>query len=58
MIKLSEISPKAPKHFVKEEIKEQTKDLFQKIGDLQNLIYAEKKHSVPFILLLSKTYCL
>ena len=39
MIKLSEISPRAPKHFVKEEIKEQTKDLFQKIGDLQNFIH-------------------
>ena len=50
MIKLSEISPRAPKEFEKEDIKEQTKELFQKIGDLQNLLYAEKKHSVLIVL--------
>ena len=50
MIKLSEISTRAPKEFEKEDIKEQTKELFQKIGDLQNLLYAEKKHSVLIVL--------
>ena len=50
MIKLCEISPRAPKEFEKEEIKEQTKVLVEKISELQNLLYAEKKHSVLIVL--------
>ncbi len=50
MIKLSDISTKAPKHFEKEEVKNWTKDLVEKIGDLQNLLYAERKYSVLIIL--------
>lgn len=49
-MKLSEISTKAPKHFGKEEIKNWTKDIVEKIGELQNLLYAEKKHSVLIVL--------
>lgn len=50
MIKLSEISPRAPKNFEKDSIKEQTKELVNKIKDLQNILYAEKKHSVLIVL--------
>jgi PPK2 family polyphosphate:nucleotide phosphotransferase len=49
-MKLSEISSKAPKHFGKDEIKNWTKDIVEKIGELQNLLYAEKKHSVLIVL--------
>lgn len=49
-MKLSEISTKAPKHFGKDEIKNWTKDIVEKIGELQNLLYAEKKHSLLIIL--------
>ncbi len=50
MIKLSDISTKAPKHFEKDEVKNWTKDLTEKIGDLQNVLYAEKKHAVLIVL--------
>ena len=50
MIKLSDISTKAPKHFEKDEVKNWTKDLAEKIGDLQNILYAEKKHSLLIVL--------
>lgn len=49
-MKLSEISTRAPKHFDKEETKELTKELADKIGDLQNKLYANKKHSLLVIL--------
>lgn len=50
MIKLSDISTKAPKHFEKDEVKNWTKDLTEKIEDLQNILYAEKKHAVLIVL--------
>lgn len=49
-MKLSEISTKSPKHFEKDEVKEWTKDIVDKIGELQNMLYAEKKHSVLIVL--------
>jgi PPK2 family polyphosphate:nucleotide phosphotransferase len=50
MIKLNDVSTKAPKHFEKEEVKEWTKDVVEKIGDLQNMLYANKKHSLLILL--------
>lgn len=49
-MKLADISTKAPKHFEKDEVKEWTKDLVDKIGELQNLLYAERKHSLLIVL--------
>lgn len=49
-MKLADISTKAPKHFEKDEVKEWTKDLVEKIGELQNLLYAERKHSLLIVL--------
>jgi PPK2 family polyphosphate:nucleotide phosphotransferase len=49
-IKLSEISTKAPKSFEKDETKELTKGLADKIGDLQNKLYANKKQALLVVL--------
>lgn len=49
-IKLSEISTKADPEINKEEIKKQTKKIIKKLDDLQNLLYAESKHSILIIL--------
>ena len=49
-IKLSKISTRAPENFEKEEVKKWTKILVEKIGDLQNLLYAEKKHALLILL--------
>jgi PPK2 family polyphosphate:nucleotide phosphotransferase len=49
-LKLSEIPTRSPKHFEKEEIKKWTIDILEKIGDLQNTLYAERKHSVLLVL--------
>jgi PPK2 family polyphosphate:nucleotide phosphotransferase len=49
-IKLKEISTRAPKDWNKEETKEKTAGILEKLDELQNLLYAESKHSVLVIL--------
>jgi PPK2 family polyphosphate:nucleotide phosphotransferase len=49
-IKLKEISTRAPKDWDKEETKEKTVGLLEKLDELQNLLFAEAKHSVLVIL--------
>jgi len=46
MITLSEIATKAPKEFTKEDLKRKTERMARRIGDLQHIMYAEKKHSL------------
>jgi hypothetical protein len=43
---LSEISTRAPKDLDKKEIKEKLKTILAELDDLQNLLFAENKHSV------------
>jgi PPK2 family polyphosphate:nucleotide phosphotransferase len=50
MNKLSEISTKAPKELEKKEAKEITEKLLEELNELQNLLYAERKHSVLIII--------
>ena len=50
MIKLSEIPTTAPKSLNKDDIKKITKDLENEISELQNLMYAESKHSLLIVL--------
>lgn len=47
---LNEISTKAPKEFDKKETKEETLKLLRELDELQNVLYAEAKHSVLVIL--------
>jgi PPK2 family polyphosphate:nucleotide phosphotransferase len=49
-IKLSEIPTRAPKHFEKDEIKGWTEDIVEKIGDLQNMLYANRKTNILLLL--------
>jgi len=49
-LKLNDISTRAPQGADKEEIKTATKDLRKELGELQNLLYAEGKHSLLVIL--------
>ncbi len=49
-IKLKEISTRAPKDWDKEETKLKTTGLLEKLDELQNLLFAESKHSVLVIL--------
>jgi PPK2 family polyphosphate:nucleotide phosphotransferase len=49
-IKLKDISTRAPKDLVKEEVKQQTQAILEKLDDLQNLLYAASQHSVLVIL--------
>jgi len=49
-IKLSKISTRAPKEFEKEKTKEKTGAILKELNDLQNLLYAESKHSILVIL--------
>lgn len=46
MIKLSEIPTRAPAGFTKTEAKKETIKIAKKIGQLQRVMYAEKKHSL------------
>lgn len=46
MIRLSEIPTDAPDHLDKDEIKEKTKKIAQEIADLQEIMYAQQKHSL------------
>ncbi len=50
MSTLTEISTRAPKDFDKKDIKEKTALLLEELTELQNLLYAEGKHSVLVIL--------
>lgn len=43
-IKLSKISTRAPKGLNKKEIKQKTLEMYEQIGHLQHLLYAESKH--------------
>jgi len=46
MISLAEISTKAPEGYTKEDLKRKTERMARRIGDLQHMMYAEKKHSL------------
>lgn len=50
MSTLSEIATKAPKEFDKKETKELTAKMIEELDELQNRLYAEKKHSVLIVL--------
>lgn len=50
MSTLSEISTKAPKEFDKKETKELSANLVTELNELQNLLYAERKHSILIVL--------
>ncbi|HTN47415.1 MAG TPA: PPK2 family polyphosphate kinase [Flavipsychrobacter sp.] len=47
---LEKINTRAPESLDKEETKKKTKELLKEISDLQNLLYAEGKHSVLVII--------
>jgi PPK2 family polyphosphate:nucleotide phosphotransferase len=50
MLKLSAISTKAPKDLDKKETKAETEKIVVELDELQNLLYAQSKHSVLVIL--------
>ncbi|MFN8291553.1 MAG: PPK2 family polyphosphate kinase [Chitinophagaceae bacterium] len=50
LIKLADISTRAPKELDKKEIKDKTLSILQELDDLQNLLYAESKHSVLVVI--------
>ncbi|TNE47821.1 MAG: polyphosphate kinase [Bacteroidetes bacterium] len=50
MIRLSEISTTAPDGWKEKETEKKTKDLVDRLGDLQQRLYAEGKHSVMVVL--------
>jgi len=49
-IKLSEISTKAPKDIDKQETKNKLQGLLAELNELQNLLYAESKHSLLVVI--------
>ena len=49
-ISLKEISTRAPKDFEKDTTKKKTIEILNKLDDLQNLLFAEGKHSVLIVL--------
>ena len=49
-IKLSAISTRAPKDFDKQETKEKLLSILEKLDALQNLLYAESKHSILVVI--------
>jgi PPK2 family polyphosphate:nucleotide phosphotransferase len=49
-IRLDKISTRAPKGVDKEKTKEKTLKIIEELDDLQNLLYAESKHSVLIVL--------
>jgi PPK2 family polyphosphate:nucleotide phosphotransferase len=49
-IKLGEVSTRAPKDFEKDRTKKNTTEIINELDDLQNLLFAEGKHSVLVIL--------
>src|SRR5687768_5307670 len=50
MIKLSEIPTRAPEGYEKEDIQRKTERMARRIGDLQHIMFAEKKHSLLVVL--------
>lgn len=48
-IKLSAINTTAPKKLDKEKIKAETRDILQELDELQNLLYAQHKHSILLV---------
>jgi PPK2 family polyphosphate:nucleotide phosphotransferase len=46
MIKIKDYSPDAPSTLDKDDIQDQTKKMVDKIGKLQDILYAQKKHSL------------
>jgi PPK2 family polyphosphate:nucleotide phosphotransferase len=50
IIKLNDISTRAPKELDKKEIKEETLRLVEELDDLQNLLFAEGKHAVLVVI--------
>lgn len=49
MIKLSEISTLPPEHINKKDLEKETDKLTERLGELQELLFAEQKHSVLVI---------
>ena len=49
-IKLSDISTRAPKDMDKDETKEKTQKILAELDELQNLLYAENRHSVLVVI--------
>jgi PPK2 family polyphosphate:nucleotide phosphotransferase len=49
-IKLKDISTRSPKEFDKENTKKKTRVILDELDDLQNLLYAESKHSLLVII--------
>ena len=49
-IKLSQISTRADKDLDKKEIKDKTEKILKELDDLQNLLYAENKHSLLIVI--------
>ena len=49
MIKLSEISTKAPEGFTKKDTKKKTEKIAEKIGDLLEMMQAGKKHNILIV---------
>lgn len=49
-IKLKEIDTRAPKELDKKEIKEKTLAILEELDELQNLLFAESKHSVLVVI--------
>ncbi len=50
MIKLSEITTRAPEGYEKEDIKRKTERMARRIGELQHIMFAEKKHSLLVVM--------
>ena len=49
-VKLKEINTRAPKQFDKQKTKRTLEKLLQELNELQNLLYAESKHSILVVL--------
>src|SRR6478752_4626193 len=49
-IRLSKLSTRAPKTAGKEKIKAKTAEMIEELNDLQNLLYAESRHSLLIVL--------
>src|SRR2546423_9048211 len=49
-IKLKEIDTRAPKDIDKEKIKKKTAEIIEDLDELQNLLYAESKHSLLVVI--------
>ena len=49
-IKLNQVDTRAPKDLDKKEIKEQTLTILEELDELQNLLFAESKHSILVVI--------